>query len=408
MKIAIVHDWLTGMRGGEKCLEVFCELFPDAKIFTLLHDKGRLSEIIERMDIKTSFIQMLPFSKEKYRNYLPLFPTAIEQFDLRGFNLILSSSHCVAKGAIPPPGSFHISYCYTPMRYIWDMYHDYLREKGWFTKKMAPYVSSYLREWDVASSSRVDCFVAISEHVKKRIARYYGRDAEIIYPPVDTEFFKPSSEIDDYYLIVSAFVPYKRLDIAIEAFNRLGYPLKVIGTGPDEKRLRSIAKSPKIEFLGWQSKQSLKEYYSRCRALIFPGEEDFGITVLEAQAAGRPVIAYGRGGVLETIIPFNSSEFGVRSSESSYSSLVAHHSISSTEPPTGIFFDEQTPEALISAVRFFEKAIDFFDSAKIRDHVVAFDRTKFKEKIRKFIKERYENFVRESNLFNERIYVKET
>lgn len=394
MKVAIIHDWLTGMRGGEKCLEVFCELFPDATIFTLLHDKGKLSKTIEGMSIKTSFIQKLPFAKKKYRNYLPLFPVAIEQFELKNYDLILSSSHCVAKGVISSPESCHICYCYTPMRYVWDLYHDYIREKTWLTKKVAPYISSYLRGWDVTSSNRVDYFVAVSNHVKQRIAKYYRRDAEVIYPPVDTELFQSSSSIGDYYLIVSAFVPYKRLDIAIEAFNQLNYPLKIIGTGPEEKRLKAMVKSNSIEFLGWQSNQSLKEYYSRCRALIFPGEEDLGITVLEAQACGRPVIAYGKGGVLETVLPLNQqSEISGQWSE---------------ESPTGIFFREQRAEAIVEAVRFFEKNKERFNPKIISNNALRFDRKIFKERIRIFIEEKYEEFVKREKSFTEKAYVKET
>ncbi len=371
MKVAIVHDWLTGMRGGEKVLEVFCELFPDADLFTLLHIKGSVSEIIEKRNIKTSFIQKLPFVEKRYRHYLPLFPSAIEQFDLRGYDLILSCSHCVAKGVIPPPYAINISYIHTPMRYVWDMYSDYFNENrvGIFTRFVMPIFANYLRMWDVTSSSRCDHFIANSRYVAQRIKRYYNRDADVIYPPVNAERFMSSENLSDYFLIISAFAPYKRIDIAIEAFNRLGFSLKIVGTGQDERRLKGMA-GENIEFLGWRNEDELVELYSRCRALIFPGEEDFGIVPVEAMASGRPVIAYGKGGALETVIPLEVSRGKGQGS------------------PTGIFFYEQTPEALIEAVSIFEKNSDKFDSKAIRNHTLKFDKKIFKENIRDYIAEK--------------------
>jgi len=297
MKVAIIHDWLTGMRGGEKCLEVFCELFPEASIYTLIHVPGTTSSIIENRTVHTSFIQRLPFAASKYRTYLPLFPTAVERFDLSGYDLVLSSSHCVAKGVIAPPGAVHVCYCYTPVRYAWDMYHQYFPAKrmGRLKGLLIPFFMHYIRLWDVSSSGRVDRFVAISRHVARRIELYYRRESHVIYPPVDVDAFSPATEREDYYLMVSALVPYKRVDLAVEAFNRSGRPLVVIGSGPEEERLRALA-SDNITFLGWQPSEVLAEHYARCRAFLFPGEEDFGITPLEAQASGRPVVAYGAGG----------------------------------------------------------------------------------------------------------------
>ena len=292
MKVAIIHDWLTGMRGGERCLEIFCELFPEADLYTLLHIPGSVSPIIERMAIKTSFIQNLPFSKKGYRKYLPLFPMAIESFNLKGYDLILSCSHCVAKGIIPSPDTLHVSYVLTPMRYAWDMYGEYFGENR---NRMIPFFIHYLRMWDVTSSQRVDHFLCISKHVENRIKKFYRREAEVIHPPVEIKRFRLQRRKEDFFLIVSSFAPYKRIDLAIEAFNRLGYPLKIIGSGPEEKRLRAMARS-NIEFLGWLPDEGVAECYSKCRALIFPGEEDFGIVPLEAMACGKPVIAYGRGG----------------------------------------------------------------------------------------------------------------
>lgn len=361
MKVALVHDWLTGMRGGEKVLEVFCDIFPEADLYTLVHVPGTVSKTIESRKIYTSFTQKIPFIKKRYRMMLPLFPMAIEGFNLKSYDLVLSSSHCVAKGVIPPPGSLHISYIHTPMRYIWDMYHEYFTDGGAKGKVIGAF-AHYLRMWDVSSSSRVDHFIANSAHVSRRIKKYYRRDSTIIYPPVDCSRFSAGSGPEDYYLIVSAFAPYKKLDIAIEAFNSLGLKLKIIGTGQDDSRLRKMA-GPNIEFLGWRPNEEIAGYYRRCRALIFPGEEDFGIVPLEAMASGRPVVAYGKGGVLETIVPVGSN----------------------VKSPTGIFFDEQTGDALEKAVKSFEKNIKVFNPSAIREHAIGFDRSVFKKKISEYI-----------------------
>jgi len=363
MKVAIIHDWLTGMRGGERCLEVLCELFPQAHLFTLLHVPGSVSPLIEKMVIKTSFIQNLPFSKKGYRKYLPLFPMAIERFNLKGYNLIISCSHCVAKGVIPPPDALHISYLLTPMRYAWDMYEEYFGEKK---SRMIPFFIHYLRIWDVTSSQRVDHYLCISKHVENRIQKYYRRRAEILHPPVDTNRFKLSNKRENFFLIVSSLVPYKRINLAIEAFNRLGYPLKIIGSGPGEGKLRTMA-GPNVELLGWQPEEVVADSYSKCRALILPGEEDFGVTPLEAMASGKPVIAYGRGGVLESVIPYDQEgeEKGVN--------------------PTGLFFNEQNVDSLIHSMERFTKIENDFDPEAIRRHVLAWDREIFKEKIKETI-----------------------
>ncbi|MFA3784114.1 glycosyltransferase [Melioribacteraceae bacterium 4301-Me] len=362
MKIALVHDWLTGMRGGEKVLEVLCELYPQATLITLLHNKGSLSSTIEKMSIKTSFIDRLPFKEKKYRNYLPLFPLAIESIDFSEFDLIISSSHAVAKAAKPNKNALHICYCHTPMRYIWDMYDDYFGKgkANFFVRKAMKLILPKLRQWDVRTSNHVHYFIANSKNVAERIKKYYQRQADVIYPPVDTSLFSLSNKCEDYFLIVSALVPYKRIDIAIEAFNKIGEKLVVVGTGPEADKLKAIAKK-NIEFLGWCNNEQLAKIYSGCKALIFPGLEDFGIVPLEAMATGKPVIAFAKGGALETII-------------------------GEGENSTGIFFYEQTSDALINAVKIFDKK--YFDPQRIRQHALQFDRSLFKEKLKNYIEEK--------------------
>lgn len=373
MKVALVHDWLTGMRGGEKCVEVLCELFPEATLYTLLYKEGSVSETISRMKIKTSFIQNLPFSSNHYQKYLPLFPTAIEQFDLTGFDLVISSSHCVAKGAITSPESCHICYCFTPMRYAWEMYYTYFAGNSFnpIIRWSAPFFMSYLRTWDERSADRVDHYVAISENVKRRIKKHYRRDSEVIYPPVDTDYFTLSRKESDYFLIVSALVPYKRIDLAILAFNDLILPLVVIGEGSEKKKLMKLA-GRNIKFLDWQKTSELKKYYSECKALVFPGEEDFGIVPVEAQACGKPVIAFGKGGATESV-------------------KGAYPDQEITSDHTGIFFYPQTKEALIAAVKRFESVR--FDPVRIREHSLQFDRKVFKQRIKEFIEVKLQEHV---------------
>jgi len=304
-----------------------------------------------------------------------MMPTAIEQFELKGYDLILSSSHCVAKGIKTDNNSLHICYCHTPMRYIWDLSSQYFSKTnaGPVTRFIFPFVKKYLQNWDVKTSEKVDYFIANSKNVSERIKRIYNRNSVVIYPPVNTNFFEISDSVDDYYLVVSAFAPYKRIDLAIKAFNRLGYPLKIIGSGQCEKQLRKIA-GPNIEFLGDIKKEGIKHYYSKCKAFIFPGEEDFGITPIEAMASGRPVIAFGKGGALETVIPLTNEN----------------------NSPTGLFFEKQTADALVEAVQQFEKIENKFDSKKIRNHTLKFDREVFEKKIREFIDKKITNSANSS------------
>lgn len=323
LRVAVVHDWLTGMRGGEVVLEAILRLYPEADLFTLLHNKGSVSPFIENRKIFTSFIDRLPLKAKKYRSYLPLFPTAIELFDFHGYDAVITSSHCVARGVVVPPGVPHISFFHSPMRYVWDMYHEYFGESGRLSRMLLPFFANYLRMWDASAAPRVDRYVCNSAFVAERIRRFYGRESVVVHPPcVPDDVRVPEvKNRKDFYLIVSAFAPYKRLDLALEAFTGWDRKLIVVGAGQDEKKLKKYT-APNIEFKGNMKREEINELYRTASGLIFPGVEDFGIVPVEAQAQGCPVIAYGRGGALETV----------------------------QYPKTGVFFYHQTVESLRGAV----------------------------------------------------------
>lgn len=356
--VALVHDWLTGMRGGEKVLAEIAGIFPDAPIFTLLHVPGSVSKEIESHSIYESFIAKLPFAKSKYRNYLSLFPAAVESFDLRAFDLIISSSHCVAKGAIPSADARHLCYIHTPMRYAYDMFHEYFpsSKTGGIKRFIIQREMTKIRTWDSASNSRVDAFAANSKFVANRVNRYYDRKADVVHPPVDTEFYTPGkNEKSDSYLIVSALEPYKRIDIAIEAFKKSGRKLTIVGDGSKYKILKKSAAS-NISFAGKISDDEVRTEYRKSKAFIFPGLEDFGITPVESQACGTPVIAFGAGGALETVI----------------------------DGKTGIFFRAQTPEDLNRAIDKADKI--HFNETDMRRNSIRFSRDAFRKNFISFMK----------------------
>lgn len=368
MKVAIVHDWLANMGGAERIIKIFHELFPEAPIYTCVYNEEKMSSEFHSMNIRTTFIQKMPFGKSKYQVYLPLMPMAFEQLNLSEYDMVISSSSSCAKGVITRSNTLHICYCHTPMRYAWDFYFEYLKGKNPIIKSLIAMQMHKIRQWDRISADRVDYFIANSQNVADRIQKHYRRDSEVIYPPVDTEFYKPRDKDDSFYLIVSRLVPYKRVDLAVKVFNELGLALKIIGSGGAYNTLKTIAKD-NIEFLGRLSDEETKDYYARCKAFIFCGEEDFGITPLEAQACGRPVIAYGKGGALETVVD------GV----------------------TGLFFYEQSELALKNAVEEFEKNIHIFDKTIIRENALKFDEDNFKIKILGFINQKYEEFFKNKN-----------
>jgi len=364
-RVALVHDWLTGQRGGEKVLEVLAEIFPRATIFTLFHFRGSQVESLERRIIRTSFLQRLPFLKRRYRYYLPLFPLAVELFDLQDYDLVISSSHCVAKGAIPHPDALHISYIHSPVRYAWNQYFSYFSagRVSFPSRLLIPPIIHWLRVWDESSASRVDHFVANSANVARRIAKYYRRSADVIHPPVDTEFFSPADGTPrrNFFLIVSALVPYKRIDLAVDVFNRTGEPLKIVGGGPELSRLRKKARA-NIEFLGQVSSVELRSLYQEASALILPGEEDFGIAAVEAQACGTPVLAYGRGGATESVIPGE----------------------------TGLFFPTLSSESLHEALDKLRSLT--FNKSTLRSNAMRFSRQACKEKLKSYCLRKWAEF----------------
>ena len=362
MKVAIIHDWLINFGGAERVLLEIHKLFPEAPIYTCIYDEKKHEEVFFDAEIKTSFIQKLPFAVEKYRYYLPLMPIAFEQFDLNKYDLVISSSFCCAKGVNVNANTLHICYCHTPMRYAWDMYNEYC--KGNILKRMI--ITSQLhkiRQWDRISADRVDYFIANSKYVANRIYKHYRRNSKVIYPAIRNQFYKNKIDVDTEnkkdYLIVTRQVSYKKVDIVIEAFNELGLPLKVVGKGPEKSRLKKMAKN-NITFLEDLTEEQLLNEYQNCRAFVFMAEEDFGMVMAEAQAMGKPVIAYEKGGASEIII----------------------------NDKTGILFKEQNKDSLKDAVLKMEKEYKKFDSVEAREHAQKFNEENFKKELKEFIEEK--------------------
>lgn len=364
MRVALIHDYLNQYGGAERVLEAFCEIWPQAPIFTLIYDKARTGAAFEGRKIKTSFLQKTPFVKAHHRPFLMLMPLAVEQFDLSKYELVLSDSASFAKGVITRPKTLHICYCHTPTRYVWDDSHRYVEEFNYprFIKRFIPPFLNYLRLWDEAAASRPDKYIANSHFVAQRIKKYYQQEAQIIYPPVKTKNFYLSQKPGNYFLIVSRFLPYKKIDLAISAFNELGWPLKIIGDGPERRKLKKMAR-PNIEFVGLVNEKTLADYYASSRALIFPQEEDFGISAVEAMSAGRPVIAYRGGGALEII----------------------------REGETGLFFEEQTAASLLDVLKRFQP--EQFDGQRIQAYVQQFDKEIFKAKIEDFVEKSLNHLI---------------
>lgn len=359
MRTAIVHDWLVSpIGGGENVLEAIHKIFP-SPIFTLVQDAKNLKgSYFENLDVSSSFIQKLPFAKTKYRNYLPLFPMAIEQFDLSGFDVILSSSHCVAKGILTHPEQIHICYCHTPIRYAWDLMHTYLREanlESGIKGRLVQMILHYLRNWDAQSSSRADYFIANSKFVASRIEKFYKRSSQVIHPPVDTDFYQCKEEKQDYYITASRLVQNKRMDLIVRAFAQIPHKkLIVIGDGPERKKLENLA-TANVEFLGAQSKESLKTHLQNAKAFLFAAIEDFGILPVEAMATGTPVIALGKGGTLETVV----------------------------HGETGLLYPDQTEQSLLNALLEMEKMA--FDPKKCRKRALAFSAQRFHQEFQDFV-----------------------
>lgn len=352
LRIALASDALAtagGAGGAENVLVAMKSLFPEAPVYTTVYNPEKMPECMASWDIRTSFIQDLPAGKTKYQMYLPLMPTAIEQLDFEAYDLVISGHHSVIKGIVTRPDALHLCYCYSPMRYAWDLYHRYLNAaevKGW-QKPIIPWLMNYIRLWDASSANRVDVFVAISHHVQKRITKFYRRESTVIYPPVATERFTPNGQKDDgFYLMVGRLVGYKRHDLAVAAFNQNGRPLVIIGDGPERTKLEPLA-AANIKFLGRQPESVVQDHLQRCRGFIFPGEEDFGIAPVEAMAAGRPVVAFARGGATETVV----------------------------EGRTGVFFREATAQSLNQALERLEATS--WQSGVISEHARQFSQERF-------------------------------
>ncbi|MGB3297204.1 MAG: glycosyltransferase [Phormidesmis sp.] len=372
-RIAVVHEWLTSHAGSEKVVEQILRVYPNADLYSLVDFlPENLRGFIQHKSVNTSFIQNLPFAKRHFRSYLPLMPLAIEQFDLSAYDLIISSHHAVAKGVLTRPDQLHISYVHTPLRYGWELQHQYLRQAGLthglksaFTRA----VLHYLRLWDVASAHRADYYLANSHYVSRRIEKTYRRSAEVIYPPVDTQRFSQNCTNvprENFYLVVSRFVPYKRVDLAIAAFNQLGLPLVVIGDGDSRKALQKTA-APNIRFLGKQPDKVVEDHMQRCKALIFPAEEDFGITPVEAQAAGAPVVAYAKGGQAETVL----------------------------HERTGLLFSYQTVESLVHSVKRLHSTVDQFESATLKENAERFSTERFHRRFKNFVENAWMRFEKD-------------
>jgi len=355
-KVAIVHDWLNGMRGGEKVLEEMLALYPQADIFTLFYEPAAVSPLIRSKKVTASRLNRNPLIRGRYRHFLPLFPRHVEAFDLRDYSLVISSSHCVAKGAVPAPDALHVSYLHSPMRYAWDQYYSYFAGAGWLSRKIIEREISRLRAWDVTSSARVDRFAANSNYVRLRINKYYRREAEVIHPPVDTDFFQPAPQAArDYFLLVSALVPYKNAALVMETFRQSGAPLLVVGRGPELPALRRMA-APNIRLLPEVDSVRLRELYQGARALVFAGVEDFGIAFAESQACGTPVVAFDRGGARDIVI----------------------------DRETGILFPEATVAGLKAALADLERLHP--DPAAIRRNSLRFSVARFREEFGRFVR----------------------
>ncbi len=360
MKVAIIHYWLVGMRGGERVLEQLCEMFPQADIYTHVCIRDKLSPALRARNITETFIARLPGARRHYQKYLGLMPRALEELDLSGYDLVLSSESGPAKGVIASPDAVHICYCHTPMRYIWDQYHAYRASLGPVGRLVFGAVAARMRVWDALSAARVDRFIANSDFVRRRIRRCYRREAQVIHPPVDLDAYAPGPDAPgDHYLFLSELVPYKRADLAIEAFRALGRPLRIVGDGPERARLEAGAPA-NVVFHGRASDAEMAALYRSCRALIFPGVEDFGIVPLEAMACGRPVIACGAGGALDTVL----------------------------DGRTGVLFDDRTAEGLAAAVRRFEAEFEpTADPAAIAAHAGRFGAARFRAEMAAAIRE---------------------